>query len=55
LILRPIGAVESPLRERADAPRQGDEGTRIKVRDLEALDGTPVLDLKPVLGPREER
>jgi tRNA-Thr(GGU) m(6)t(6)A37 methyltransferase TsaA len=27
------------------------DGTRVLVRDLEALDGTPVLDLKPVLGP----
>jgi tRNA-Thr(GGU) m(6)t(6)A37 methyltransferase TsaA len=131
--VHPIGVVESPLRERADAPRQGDEGapdawlvvdqayaaglegvtagdellvltwldrarrdvltvhprgdrnraqtgvfstrspdrpnpiglhrvtvlavqgTRIQVRDLEALDGTPVLDLKPLLGPRDER
>ena len=26
------------------------DGTRLRVRDLEALDGTPVLDLKPVLG-----
>ncbi|MEO3808274.1 tRNA (N6-threonylcarbamoyladenosine(37)-N6)-methyltransferase TrmO [Sphaerisporangium sp. B11E5] len=26
------------------------EGTRVRVRDLEALDGTPVLDVKPVLG-----
>jgi tRNA-Thr(GGU) m(6)t(6)A37 methyltransferase TsaA len=26
-------------------------GTRIHVRQLEALDGTPVLDLKPVLTP----
>jgi tRNA-Thr(GGU) m(6)t(6)A37 methyltransferase TsaA len=26
------------------------EGSRIRVRDLEALDGTPVLDVKPVLG-----
>jgi tRNA-Thr(GGU) m(6)t(6)A37 methyltransferase TsaA len=26
------------------------DGTRVLVRDLEALDGTPVLDLKPVLG-----
>jgi tRNA-Thr(GGU) m(6)t(6)A37 methyltransferase TsaA len=25
------------------------EGARIEVRDLEAVDGTPVLDLKPVL------
>lgn len=27
------------------------EGTRVHVRHLEALDGTPVLDLKPVLQP----
>lgn len=27
------------------------EGTRVHVRHLEALDGTPVLDLKPVLRP----
>jgi tRNA-Thr(GGU) m(6)t(6)A37 methyltransferase TsaA len=27
------------------------EDTRVHVRHLEALDGTPVLDLKPVLGP----
>ena len=27
------------------------EGTRIRVSDLEALDGTPVVDLKPELGP----
>ena len=25
------------------------EGTRMRVRDLEALDGTPILDVKPVL------
>jgi tRNA-Thr(GGU) m(6)t(6)A37 methyltransferase TsaA len=25
------------------------DGRRVKVSDLEALDGTPVLDLKPVL------
>lgn len=25
------------------------EGERIKVRNLEALDGTPVVDVKPVL------
>ena len=30
-------------------------GMRIRVRNLEALDGTPVLDLKPVLGGVEER
>jgi tRNA-Thr(GGU) m(6)t(6)A37 methyltransferase TsaA len=31
------------------------EGTRIRVRNLEALDGTPVLDVKPVLAPEAER
>jgi tRNA-Thr(GGU) m(6)t(6)A37 methyltransferase TsaA len=31
------------------------EGTRLRVRHLEALDGTPVLDIKPVLGPIGER
>ena len=29
------------------------EGSRLRVRDLEAVDGTPVLDLKPVLGSSE--
>ena len=131
--VRPIGRVESPLTDRAAAPKQGDEGaprarvvflpefreaasglregdevlvltwlhlgrrdvlsvrprgdakrpltgvfaTRspdrpnpiglhavaieaveedaITVRDLEAIDGTPVLDVKPVLGKRSER
>jgi tRNA-Thr(GGU) m(6)t(6)A37 methyltransferase TsaA len=31
------------------------DGTRIRVRNLEALDRTPVLDIKPVLGPVAER
>jgi tRNA-Thr(GGU) m(6)t(6)A37 methyltransferase TsaA len=31
------------------------EGSRLRVADLEALDGTPVLDLKPVLGGVDER
>ena len=30
-------------------------GTRLRVRDLEAIDGTPVVDVKPVLGPVGER
>ena len=129
-VVRPIGWVESPLVEPADAPKQGDEGapdawivvdatlqpairglepgsdvmvltwldradrstllvrprddpahplrgvfatrsadrpnpigvhrveilaidnTRIHVRNLEAVDGTPVVDIKPQLGPR---
>jgi tRNA-Thr(GGU) m(6)t(6)A37 methyltransferase TsaA len=31
------------------------EGPRVRVRNLEALDGTPVLDLKPVLRAIGER
>ncbi|BCJ36920.1 tRNA (N6-threonylcarbamoyladenosine(37)-N6)-methyltransferase TrmO [Actinocatenispora thailandica] len=31
------------------------DGLRIRVRDLEALDGTPIVDIKPVLGPAAER
>jgi tRNA-Thr(GGU) m(6)t(6)A37 methyltransferase TsaA len=31
------------------------DGTRLKVGGLEAIDGTPVLDIKPVLGPPGER
>ena len=27
------------------------EGARIRVRSLEAIDGTPILDIKPVLSP----
>jgi tRNA (Thr-GGU) A37 N-methylase len=31
------------------------EGPRMRVHALEALDGTPVIDVKPVLGPLAER
>ncbi|MDD9369932.1 MAG: tRNA (N6-threonylcarbamoyladenosine(37)-N6)-methyltransferase TrmO [Acidimicrobiales bacterium] len=31
------------------------DGTRITVDGLEAFDGTPVIDLKPVLGPIDDR
>ena len=27
------------------------DGARVRVADLEAIDGTPVVDVKPVLGP----
>jgi tRNA-Thr(GGU) m(6)t(6)A37 methyltransferase TsaA len=27
------------------------EGARVRVRDLEAVDGTPIIDVKPVLSP----
>jgi tRNA-Thr(GGU) m(6)t(6)A37 methyltransferase TsaA len=38
----PIGVHRVSVRETA--------GLRIRVSDLEALDGTPILDVKPVLG-----
>jgi tRNA-Thr(GGU) m(6)t(6)A37 methyltransferase TsaA len=31
------------------------DGTRVRVGDLEAVDGTPVVDIKPVLGTADER
>jgi tRNA-Thr(GGU) m(6)t(6)A37 methyltransferase TsaA len=31
------------------------DGLRMRVRNLEALDGTPVVDVKPVLDPGTER
>ncbi len=31
------------------------DDTRIRVRNLEALDGTPIVDIKPLLGPAEQR
>jgi tRNA-Thr(GGU) m(6)t(6)A37 methyltransferase TsaA len=31
------------------------DGPRVAVRNLEALDGTPIVDVKPVLGPRGTR
>jgi tRNA-Thr(GGU) m(6)t(6)A37 methyltransferase TsaA len=31
------------------------EGTRLRVRDLEALDGTPIVDVKPLLRTIDER
>jgi tRNA-Thr(GGU) m(6)t(6)A37 methyltransferase TsaA len=30
------------------------DGERVKVRDLEAVDGTPIVDVKPVLRPRPQ-
>ena len=32
----------------------GVEGGRLKVRSLEAIDGTPIVDLKPILGENSE-
>ncbi len=31
------------------------DGTRVQVRNLEAVHGTPVVDVKPVLGPVSDR
>ncbi|MEU8389985.1 tRNA (N6-threonylcarbamoyladenosine(37)-N6)-methyltransferase TrmO [Micromonospora sp. NPDC048842] len=31
------------------------DGLRVEVADLEALDGTPILDVKPLLGAADER
>jgi tRNA (Thr-GGU) A37 N-methylase len=31
------------------------EDLRMRVRNLETVDGTPVVDIKPVLEPRGER
>ena len=31
------------------------DGVRIQVSDLEAIDGTPIVDVKPVLGEIDER
>ncbi|HEX5494003.1 MAG TPA: tRNA (N6-threonylcarbamoyladenosine(37)-N6)-methyltransferase TrmO [Mycobacteriales bacterium] len=31
------------------------EGRRIRVRDLEALDGTPIVDVKPILNRASDR
>jgi tRNA-Thr(GGU) m(6)t(6)A37 methyltransferase TsaA len=31
------------------------DGARLRVRDLEAIDGTPIIDVKPLLGAIDER
>jgi tRNA-Thr(GGU) m(6)t(6)A37 methyltransferase TsaA len=31
------------------------DGRRLRVSDLEAVDGTPIVDVKPVLGPGTDR
>ncbi|MGH8978511.1 MAG: TrmO family methyltransferase domain-containing protein, partial [Acidimicrobiia bacterium] len=31
------------------------DGTRVLVTDMEAVDGTPIIDVKPILGPIDER
>ncbi len=82
-LLRPIGFIQSSLKDRAEAPGQGSPrgdpsnpltgvfatrspdrpnplglhrvtvleiiGNRLRIGPIEAIDGTPVVDLKPVL------
>jgi tRNA (Thr-GGU) A37 N-methylase len=65
LELNVVGRIESQLKDLDSAHRQPDEGagatgvhrveiieiagTRIKVPHLEAVDGTPIVDVKPIL------
>ena len=55
--IRPVGTVESPLVDHADAPLQAEkarvtvtarEQTRLCVASLEAINGTPIVDVKTV-------
>ncbi|MEV4623710.1 tRNA (N6-threonylcarbamoyladenosine(37)-N6)-methyltransferase TrmO [Asanoa sp. NPDC049573] len=69
LAVRPRGAADRPLTgvfstRSPDRPNPiglhrvtvlSVDGARIKVNNLEALDGTPILDVKPVLGGISER
>ena len=69
LVVHPRGDVTRPLEgvfttRSADRPNPiglhrvtivAIDGLRLRVRDLEALDGTPVVDVKPVLEPGVER
>jgi tRNA (Thr-GGU) A37 N-methylase len=49
--VKPVGLVQSPLKLREQALKQGLAGLR--VGDLEAFDDTPIIDLKPVPDARE--
>lgn len=55
--LRSLGRVESTLTDLADAPRQAEGAPEawlaIDEEYAEAVHGTPILDLKPVLDERE--
>jgi tRNA-Thr(GGU) m(6)t(6)A37 methyltransferase TsaA len=69
LVVHPRGDQDNPLRgvfstRSPDRPNPiglhnvqivAIDGTRIRVRNLEALDRTPIVDIKPLLGPVEER
>ena len=45
LVIRPVGVVESRLRDRADAPRQGDEGAPQATVVLDPWVGAAASDL----------
>jgi tRNA (Thr-GGU) A37 N-methylase len=54
--VRPIGIIESPIKTRTQAPKQGSEGgvdAWLEVGPIEAIDGTPIVDIKPVLSEDE--
>jgi tRNA-Thr(GGU) m(6)t(6)A37 methyltransferase TsaA len=69
LLVRPRGDLESPLRgvfstRSPDRPNPiglhhvhilAIDDLRIEVRNLEALDGTPIVDVKPLLAPVGQR
>jgi tRNA-Thr(GGU) m(6)t(6)A37 methyltransferase TsaA len=69
LAVHPRGAQENPVRgvfstRSPDRPNPiglhtvqivAIEDTRVRVRQLEAIDGTPIVDIKPLLGPVEQR
>jgi tRNA-Thr(GGU) m(6)t(6)A37 methyltransferase TsaA len=69
LVVHPRGDAENPVRgvfstRSPDRPNPiglhtvrilAIEGSRIHVRNLEALDGTPIVDVKPLLEPLGER
>jgi len=48
IVMAPIGAVRSTLLDPRDAPHQAFEGAPPAI--LEAIDGTPILDLKVAIG-----
>jgi len=67
--VEPIGVVLSELSQIDAAPLQGDEGAPeawlelatdvapglVGIVPMEAIDGTPIIDLKPALGPLDGR
>lgn len=45
----PVGLHRVTVAEVVHGGGQGEDGVSLLVRDLEAIDGTPVIDVKPVL------